>query len=68
MDVQWKMFGQMLNYWGCVVQNDVDVSFYQMYNKVKENLMSMIALYREDADLQSVIDWIQEYWVHLYAF
>ena len=41
--------------------------FYQIYqfkDQVRNELMKAIILYREDDDLQSLVDWVQKDWLH----
>jgi hypothetical protein len=35
----------------------------RVHDEVKKNLNKMISAYREDEDLQDLIDWIQRDWV-----
>ncbi len=36
----------------------------QVKEQVQEQLKIMIAQYRDDSDLQNLIDWVQESWVN----
>lgn len=55
--------GDIFVYFHAYVQHMGSFSFFQLKKTIEDGVQKMIVNYRDDPDLQNLIDWVQADWV-----